>query len=167
VFSRRTREEGRRKMRTHGSVRSPRRRYVRPVAPVLAALALAASACSDSDPVAPAARLAGTYEATTWTMSSDAGTFDLLAAGSSLAIELRADGATAGEFHTVEDAAPGVTERRVDLAGTWSLGAGDVVTFDMDGDTYVRFVEWQHGAGRLENELSIGGWTTRTVLRRQ
>lgn len=144
-----------------------RPRPARPIALALAALGLAASACSDSDPVSPEARLAGTYGATTWTMSSNLGTFDLLAAGSTLTIELRADGTTAGTFHTAEDAAPGVTDRTVDLAGAWSLGAGDVVTFEMDGDTYVRFVEWQVAAGRLENEFSIGGWTTRTIVRRQ
>jgi len=100
-------------------------------------------------------------------MASDIGTFDLLASGSFLTLELRADGTTAGTFHTEADAAPGVTDRTVDLAGTWELGAGDVVTFTMDGDTYVRFVDWQYGAGRLESEFSIGGWTTTTVLRRE
>ncbi|MEJ2548743.1 MAG: hypothetical protein P8125_13190 [Gemmatimonadota bacterium] len=52
------------------------------------------------------------------------------------------------------------------LAGTWSLMPGNVVHFEMEGDTFVRFVEWQYGAGRLENEFTIGQYTTRTVLRR-
>jgi hypothetical protein len=43
---------------------------------------------------------------------------------------------------------------------------GIVVNFEMEGDTFVRFVEWQCGAGRLENEFTIGPYTTRTVLRR-
>lgn len=149
---------------------APRRRSSggRRTASPLLALALATAACSsDSNPVAPEARLAGTYEATSWTMASDLGTFDLLASGSYLTLELRADGTTAGTFHTEADAAPGVTDRTVDLAGTWDLGAGDVVTFTMDGDTYVRFVDWQYGAGRLESAFSIGGWTTNTVLRRE
>ena len=120
-----------------------------------------------STTLAPLARFAGAYEATTWTMASDIGTFDLLASGNYLTLELRGDGTTAGTFHTETDAAPGVTDRTVDLAGTWSPGAGDVVTFAMDGDTYVRFVDWQYGAGRLESEFSIGGWTTATILRRE
>jgi hypothetical protein len=137
-------------------------------APVDLALAVAAAACSsDSDPVAPEARLAGTYEATTWTMASDVGTFDLLASESLLTLELRADGTTAGTFRTEADAAPGVTDRTVDLAGSWELGAGDLVTFTMDGDTCVRFVDWQYGAGRLDSTFSISHWTTTTVLRRE
>jgi hypothetical protein len=63
-------------------------------------------------------------------------------------------------------AAPEPAERRVSLAGTWSLMPGIVVNFEMEGDTFVRFVEWQCGAGRLENEFTIGPYTTRTVLRR-
>jgi len=54
----------------------------------------------------------------------------------------------------------------VDLAGRWSVTADDLVTFEMQGDTFVRVVEWQYGAGRLENEFTIGPYTTRTVLRR-
>jgi hypothetical protein len=72
-----------------------------------------ALACSGDDPVSPEQRLAGRYDAVTWT-----------------------------------------------------IGPGDVVGFDMEGDTFVRFVEWQFGAGRLENEFTIGQYTTRTVLRR-
>lgn len=129
--------------------------------------ALLVGCSSDSGPVAPETRVAGSYEAVVWTMASDLGTFDLLASGSALALELRPDGTTAGSFHTEADAAPGVTDRTVDLAGTWDLGTGDVVTFTMDGDTYLRFVDWRFGAGRLESEFSIGGWTTTTVLRRE
>lgn len=138
-----------------------------PAAVALAAAVAPAACSSDGDPVAPEARVAGSYEATTWTMASDIGTFDLLAAGSSLTLDLRADGTTAGTFRTVADAAPGVTDRTVDLAGTWILGDDDVVTFTMDGDTYVRFVDWRYGAGRLESAFSIGGWTTTTILRRE
>lgn len=71
-----------------------------------------------------------------------------------------------GEFFTPEGAAPEPAERRVSLAGQWSLDPDDTVTFRMEGDTFVRFVEWQYGAGRLENEFTIGQYTTRTVLRR-
>ncbi|MEJ2482174.1 MAG: hypothetical protein P8049_03410 [Gemmatimonadota bacterium] len=122
--------------------------------------------CSDSDPVSPEQRLAGRYDAVTWTITGASETIDMLAEGSHLWIELRADGTTDGEFFTPEGAAPEPAERRVSLAGTWSLMPGNVVNFEMEGDTFVRFVEWQYGAGRLENEFTIGQYTTRTVLRR-
>ena len=123
-------------------------------------------ACSGSDPLSPGARLSGRYAAIIWTISSPAETIDMLAEGSHLWIELRSDGTTDGEFFTPEGAAPEPAERRVSLAGRWSVTSDYVVTFEMEGDTFVRFVEWQYGAGRLENEFTIGPYTTRTVLRR-
>ena len=125
-----------------------------------------ALACSGDDPVSPEQRLAGRYDAVTWTITGLGETIDMLAEGSHIWIELRADGTTDGEFYTPEGAAPEPAERRVSLAGTWTLGPGEVVSFEMEGDTFVRFVEWQSGAGRLENEFTIGQYTTRTVLRR-
>ena len=130
-------------------------------------LAVAAlTACSGDDPVSPEQRLAGRYDAVTWTITGASETIDMLAEGSHFLIELRADGTTDGEFFTPEGAAPEPAERRVSLAGTWSLMLGNVVNFEMEGDTFVRFVEWQYGAGRLENEFTIGQYSTRTVLRR-
>ncbi len=90
----------------------------------------------------------------------------MLAEGSHIWIELRADGTTQGEFFTPEGAAPEPAERRVSLEGRWSVTPDDIVTFEMAGDTFVQIVEWQYGAGRLENEFTIGQYTTRTVLRR-
>jgi hypothetical protein len=52
------------------------------------------------------------------------------------------------------------------MDGTWSVDANDVVSFAMEGDTYVQQVEWQFGGDRLESEFSIGGYTTTTILRR-
>jgi hypothetical protein len=123
-------------------------------------------ACSGDDPVSPEQRLAGRYDAITWTITGAAETTDMLAEGSFLWIELRSDGSTDGEFYTPEGAAPEPAERLVSLEGSWSVTPDDVVTFEMEGDTFVRFVEWQYGAGRLENEFTIGQYTTRTVLRR-
>ncbi len=125
-----------------------------------------ALACSGDDPLSPEQRLAGRYEAVTWTISGLGETIDMLAEGSHIWIELRADGTTDGEFYTPEGAAPEPAERRISLEGSWSVTPDDVVTFDMEGDTFLRFVEWQYGAGRLENEFTIGQYTTRTVLRR-
>jgi hypothetical protein len=124
------------------------------------------AACSGDDPLSPEQRLSGRYDAIIWTITGATGSIDMLAEGSHLWIELRPDGTTDGEFFTPEGAAPEPAERRVSLAGNWSVTADDVVTFEMAGDTFVQIVEWQYGAGRLENEFTIGQYTTRTVLRR-
>ena len=133
---------------------------------VCLSLALLALGCSGSDPVSPERRLAGRYEAIIWTISSVNGTIDMLAEGSHLWIELKADGTTDGEFFTPEGAAPQPQERRVSMEGAWSVTGEDVVTFVMEGDTYVQLVEWQFGADKLENVFSVGGYTTTTILRR-
>jgi len=129
-------------------------------------LALIAPGCSASDPVSPERRLSGRYEAIIWTISSLNGTIDMLAEGSHLWIELKADGTTDGEFFTPEGAAPQPQERTVSMDGTWSANDDEGVTFVMEGDTYVQLVEWQFGADKLENVFSVGGYTTATVLRR-
>jgi hypothetical protein len=142
-----------------------RPRRLTSVAPYLALLALS-SGCSGSDPVSPERRLAGRYDAIIWTIVSVNGTIDMLAEGSHLWIELKPDGTTDGEFFTPEGAAPQPPERTVSMEGAWSVTGDDVVTFVMDGDTYVQQVEWQFGADKLESEFSVGGYTTTTILRR-
>ncbi len=133
---------------------------------MFASLLALSAACSGSDPVSPEQRLAGRYDAITWTIVSINGTIDMLAEGSHLWIELRSDGTTIGEFFTPEGAAPQPQERTVSMAGTWSVTEDDVVSFVMEGDTYVQQVEWHFGAGTLHSEFSIGGYTTTTILRR-
>lgn len=129
-------------------------------------LALITLGCSGSDPVSPERRLSGRYEAIIWTIASTNGTIDMLAEGSHLWIELKPDGTTDGEFFTPEGAAPQPQERTVSMKGTWSVTDDEVVTFVMEGDTYVQLVEWQFGADKLESEFSVGGYTTTTILRR-
>jgi hypothetical protein len=90
----------------------------------------------------------------------------LLAEGSHLWIELKPDGTSDGEFFTPEGAAPQPQERRVSMEGTWSVNGANVVTFVMEGDTYVQLGEWRFGADKLENVFSIGGYKSTTILRR-
>lgn len=89
----------------------------------------------------------------------------MLAAGGHLTLALHADGTTDGEFYIPAGAAPEPQEQRVSMAGTWRLEEG-VVRFTMDGDTYVRFVDWQVGDGTLSTSFANGGWTVSTVLHR-
>lgn len=145
------------------STRAARTGRLTVLAPLIVAIV---GGCSGSDPVSPERRLAGRYEAISWTIVSVNQTIDMLEEGSHLWIELRSDGTTDGEFFTPEGAAPQPQERTVSMEGTWSVDAHDVVSFVMEGDTYVQQVEWQFAADRLESEFSIGGYTTTTILRR-
>lgn len=90
---------------------------------------------------------------------------DLVASGGHLFLVLATDGTTSGEFFVPAGAAPEPQEQRVSLEGTWER-VGDVVTFDMPGDTYVRFVDWTVAGNQLQSEFANGGFTVTTHLSR-
>jgi len=148
----------RRALRPEGAVR-------RTGALALCAFAAAAAGCSGGDVTGPEAHVAGSYAATEWTITSVVADYDVLALGGHLTLVLHADSTTDGEFYIPAGAAPEPQEQRVSMAGRWSLEGG-VVRFTMDGDTYVRFVDWEVGDRTLSTEFMNGGWTVRTVLRR-
>lgn len=138
-----------------------------------AAALITMAACSD-EPAGPIDAVAGSYAATEWIITSDTGSWDLLAAGGHLRITLRPDGTTEGEYFLPADAAPAPgrqpegqrVDRRVDLAGTWTLD-GAIVQFDHPTDTYLKFVDWEVvQPGELFNVHVNGGYTFRTDLRR-
>lgn len=143
----------------------------------LLAGAIAAStlalACGDG-PAGPMDAVAGSYEAAEWVITTDTGSWDLLAGGGHLRITLNADGTTTGEYFIPAGVSPapgrqsedGPVDARIDLAGTWSL-EGDVVTFDHPTDTYLKFVDWEVvQPGELFNVHVNGPYTFRTDLRR-
>jgi hypothetical protein len=134
----------------------------RAVAAVVAAFGVAG--CGN-DPVSPVDQVPGEYRAVEWKVVSSTMTFDLLGGGGHLDLDLHEDGTTSGEFFIPAGVSPEPQLQRVSMAGTWSFGAG-VVRFDMPGDTYVRFVDWQVEGRELFTEFSNGGLVLTTRLRR-
>lgn len=127
-------------------------------------VALGLGACSDG-PTSPETGIAGSYEVVEWMIVSSTTTHDLLAGGGRLDLVIAPDGSTSGEFFIPAGVAPEPSEQRVSMAGTWTQ-IGDVVTFDMPGDTYVRFVDWGVSGRELSAEFVNGGFTVTTRLRR-
>ena len=129
----------------------------------LAAIAVAAGCSGDAS--GPGTSPAGAYEAVDWTIVSATASYDILALGGHLAITLHTDGTTDGEFYIPAGASPEPQEQRVSMVGSWRLEDG-VVRFTMEGDTYVRFVDWKPDGRTLSTTFMNGGFTVTTVLRR-
>lgn len=84
------------------------------------------SACDDPLTVN---EISGSYEASTFTLTQDGSTDDLLAQGGTLT--LNADGTTSGRLF-VPDGNEDGSDFDADLAGTWTLN-GSRVSFDHPG----------------------------------
>lgn len=148
---------------------------MRAMLPGLAAAALAVMAACSDDPAGPLDAVAGSYEAVDWLITTDTDSWDLLEGGGHLRITLHADGTTTGEYFIPAGVSPapgrqppdgGEEDRRVDLAGTWTL-EGEVVTFDHPTDTYLKFVDWQVvQPGELFNVHVNGPYTFTSRLER-
>ena len=129
-----------------------------------------ALACGEDDPAGPGsatARVAGSYDAITWTIATPTGSTDLLAEGARLTLDLAAGGSVAGEFFIPAGLAPEDGQHAADMQGSWTLdeNAG-IVRFDQPADTYVRLVDWEVDPITLSNEFVNGGYTVTTVLRK-
>jgi hypothetical protein len=108
--------------------------------------------------------VAGSYSASTFTLTTPSGTTNLLAVGAAVDVTLAADGTTTGRLF-VPGGAEGGGDLEADLAGTWTL-TGNTVTFNQSADTFIRDVEFTAGANRLTSEGIFGGQTIRLVLTR-
>jgi hypothetical protein len=106
--------------------------------------------------------VAGSYTATTFTITSPVGTTDLLALGATVTITLAGDGTTTGHLFVPAGAAGG-GDLDADIAGTWTL-AGSTVTFSQTADTFIRDAAFAAGANRLTGEDTFSGVTVRLVL---
>ena len=126
-------------------------------------VALGLGACSD--PTSPETKIAGSYEVVEWMIVSSTTTHDLIAGGGHLNLVMAPDGSTSGEFFIPASVSPEPSEQRVSMAGSWTQ-VGDVVNFEMPGDTYVRFVDWSVSSRELFAEFVNGGFTVTTRLRR-
>lgn len=128
-------------------------------ASVLAAVLVAA--CSDS--TAPTmASVAGSYAATTFTVTESGGTTNILAAGGSISLTLAAAGTTSGRLF-VPGGAEGGGDFDEDLTGTWSL-QDSTVTLDHDADTFLRDMTFTVRGQQLVGQETFTDVTVAVVL---
>jgi hypothetical protein len=132
-------------------------------APTALALAVVLSSCGDDDGFSPTVEnVSGSYSAASFTLTSAAGTVDLLALGSEVTAVLAPDGTTTGHL-LVPGGGEGGEDVDEDLAGTWTL-TGNTVTFNQTSDTFIRDAEFTAGENTLTGEYTAEGETVRLVL---
>ncbi len=128
----------------------------------LAAVALAGCG-GDDNPFSPTvANVAGTYNATQFTATGSAGTFNLLSLGATVHVVLNPDGTTTGHLF-VPDIGQEDGALDADLTGTWTL-SGSTVTFSQTADTFIRDVEFTASQNSLESEGTFDGTTLHLAL---
>lgn len=132
---------------------------------VLTGAVLLSAACGDSPTGLTRADVAGSYEATTLTVTDGDSTIDALAEGASLAITLGGDGTTAGTFVVPPSLSESGQEEPYDLEGTWTLEGGRV-DFEHAADTFLRDMTLGVTDGRLAGQETFGSETLRVVLER-
>ena len=132
----------------------------------LVALTFSAAACGDDDSFSPTEEtVAGSYTATTFTLSSVVGEINLLAGGATVTLELASDGTTTGRLF-VPDAATGGGDLEEDLTGTWRL-TDSTVTFDQSAATFIPQIDFVASENRLTGEGRFSGGTLRLVLTKE
>ncbi len=127
--------------------------------------ALGCAGCGDGEPFTPSVEaIAGSYHATTLTVTSNEVTVDLLDLGAELTLTLAADGTVTGRLF-VPDGAEDGGDLDVALSGTWSL-SGATVRFTMPEDTFVRDVAFTAGRDRLTADETFDNDRVRLTLTR-
>ncbi|HYF38257.1 MAG TPA: hypothetical protein VD930_01125, partial [Gemmatimonadales bacterium] len=130
------------------------------------AFALGAAACGDDDSFSPTVEtVAGSYTATTFTLSSVVGEINLLSGGATVTMDLATDGTTTGRLF-VPDVGTGGSDLEEDLAGTWSL-TDSTVTFDQSEATFIPQIDFTASPNRLTGEGTFSGGTLRLVLTKE
>ena len=118
-----------------------------------------------SDPLTPES-LAGTYVATSFTISGDV-TEDVLAAGGSLTITFNAGGTTSGSlFVPAGSFDSGGMDFTADMAGTFIL-ANEAITLTQAADSFVRDLTWTVDGNQIDGTGTFLGVTINVVLSRQ
>ena len=126
-------------------------------------LAVALAACGGDDRFSPTVEtVVGSYTASTFTLTTSAGTTNLLTSGATVSVTLAADGSTTGRLFVPGGAEDG-GDFDADLAGTWAL-AGSTVTFSQTADTFIRDVAFTATRNRLTAEGTFDEETVRLVL---
>jgi hypothetical protein len=132
----------------------------------LLALALGAVACGDDDSFSPTVdTVAGSYTATTFTLSTVVGEINLLAGGATVTLDLAADRTTTGRLFVPNGNDDG-TDLDEDLTGTWSLN-GSTVTFEHSAESPIPDIDFTATANQLTGENTFSGGTLRLVLTKE
>jgi hypothetical protein len=132
----------------------------------LLALAVGAMACGDDDSFSPTVEtVAGSYTATTFTLSSAVGNINLLGGGATVTLDLASDGGTTGRLFVPDGNLDG-SDLDEDLTGTWSL-TDSTVTFDQTAATFIPDIDFIASSNRLTGEGTFTGGTLRLVLTKE
>ena len=111
-------------------------------------------ACGGSDSFTPTEEtVAGTYQASTFTLTSFTGTIDLLLAGATVDATLAPDGTTSGRLFVPGGEEDG-SDLDEDLTGTWTL-SGQTVTFNQTADTFIGEAAFTAGRNTLTAEGTV------------
>jgi hypothetical protein len=113
---------------------------------VLPALLLA---CGGEDSTSPANTATGNYTAISFVTTGSGGMRNEISAGSTLTLNLNANGTTSGHLHVAANGNDPAFD--ADMAGTWSQN-GMIVQIDQAADTFVRDMPFELTAN------TIGGW---------
>jgi hypothetical protein len=131
----------------------------------LLAIGLALGGCGDE--TGPGSGVAGSYHATTLTLTENGQSTNMLAQGAELTVTLAADLTTAGTLVVPAAYTESGTTEAESLAGTYTYDAqAGTVTFDHDADTYLRDVTWTVDGDRLTSTFTSGSTSLHTVLTR-
>jgi hypothetical protein len=131
------------------------------VAPALASVLLA---CGGESFTPSEETVAGSYSATTFTITSTTPPTDALALGLTLTLTLASDGTTTGRLLLPGGGDNGV-DLDEDLTGTWTLN-GRLVRFSQGADTFIRDAVFTAGPNTLSTQGTFGDTSLRLVLTR-
>jgi hypothetical protein len=106
--------------------------------------------------------VAGSYTASTFTVTTVAGALNLLTTGAQVSVTLAADGTTTGRLFVPNGADDG-SDLDEDLTGTWSL-SGSTVTFNQSADTFLTDVQFTATENQLTSEGEFNGAAIHVVL---
>ena len=119
---------------------------------------IAALVACGSDSTGPTATVAGNYQATVFTSTGSSGITNHILAGSTLVLNLAADGTLSGHLHMVATSSNPALE--ADMTGTW-VQSGSSVDFTQTADTFVRDITFAVSANgnlwELEGNRAFSG----------
>lgn len=131
--------------------------------------AVTLGACEDETTGLDLEVVAGTYTATTFTVTEDGSAAeDILALGGTLTMTLNANGTTTGSLF-VPGGLAGGGDFLADLEGTWDMDNDGRITFDHEADTFLRDVafDFDEDDGTLVTTEAAGDAQFDLVLTRQ